>query len=114
MIQELHEKHGPVIRVGPNELSFSSPRTFHQVYVIKASEFRKSHFYDSIQPGIGPKYAGLFNHSDHREAMAERKDLQPAFSSSAMKEYEERYDKLLDILLDRIKELGEVDLFRYL
>ncbi|KAI1010868.1 hypothetical protein LB503_004910 [Fusarium chuoi] len=110
-IQELHEKYGNVVRIGPNQVSVASPEAFHHVFVTKCSSFLKTDFYSTIQPGIGPKYAGLFNYIDHKQAMAERRDLQPLFSPGSIKHYEARFDEQLDILMEVIKKRGKVDLF---
>ncbi|KAK2132270.1 cytochrome P450 [Fusarium oxysporum II5] len=111
VIHGLHEKHGNVVRIGPNQVSVASPEAFHHVFVTKCSSFLKSDFYATIQPGLGPKYAGLFNYVNHKQAMAERRDLQPMFSPGSMKQYEAKYDEQLDILMDVIKKRGKVDLF---
>lgn len=113
-IQTLHEKHGDVVRIGPKQLSIASPRVFHHVFVTKCGSFRKSDFYASIQPGLGPKYAGLFNEVDHSRAMAERRDLQPLFSPANLRLYEERYDVQLDKLIEVMKQRKKIDLFQYL
>ncbi|VTT81617.1 unnamed protein product [Fusarium fujikuroi] len=110
-IHELHEKHGNVVRIGPNQLSVASPEVFHHVFVTKCSSFLKTDFYATIQPGIGPKYAGLFNCINHKQAMAERRDLQPLFSPGSIKHYEAKFDEQLDILMEVIKQRGKVDLF---
>jgi cytochrome P450 len=114
VIQNLHEKHGPVVRIGPNQVSISSPETFHHVFVTKCSSFTKSDFYATIQPGIGPKYAGLFNYTDHKRAMAERRDLQPMFSPASLRQYEARYANQLQELVVAMKATDEVDMFKLL
>lgn len=113
-IQALHEKHGDVVRIGPNQVSIASPRVFHHVFVTKCGSFLKSDFYASIQPGLGPKYAGLFNEIDHSRAMAERRDLQPLFSPANLRLYEDRYDVQLNKLIEVMKQRKEIDLFQYL
>ncbi|KAH7213150.1 cytochrome P450 [Fusarium oxysporum] len=103
-IHELHEKHGNVVRIGPNQVSVASPEAFHHVFVTKCSSFLKTDFYATIQPGIGPRYAGLFNYINHKQAMAERRDLQPMFSPGSMKHCEVKFDEQLDILMEAIKQ----------
>ncbi|RKK76757.1 hypothetical protein BFJ69_g6706 [Fusarium oxysporum] len=110
-IHELHEKHGNVVRIRPNQVSVASPEAFHHVFVTKCSSFLKTDFYATIQLGIGPKYAGLFNYINHKQAMAERRDLQPMFSPGSMKHCEAKFDEQLDILMEAIKHRGKVDLF---
>lgn len=80
----------------------------------KCSSFIKSDFYATIQPGIGPKYAGLFNYTDHKRAMAERRDLQPMFSPGSLREYETRYANQLQQLTVAMKSAEVVDMFKLL
>lgn len=103
-----------MVRIGPNELSVSSLETFHHVFVTKCSSFPKSDFYKSIQPGVGPKYEGMFNCTDHKVAMAERRDVQPRFSPAMLKQYEARYMDQLDQLIIAMKSRPEVDMFKLL
>ncbi|KAI1860210.1 hypothetical protein JX265_010134 [Neoarthrinium moseri] len=112
-VQRLHEQHGPVIRIGPNHLSIASPETFSQIYVKRCRAFLKSDFYATIQPGIGPKYSGLFNYTDHQRAVAERKDLQARLSPAALRQYEARFLPILDTLVAVLREKRDVDLFAY-
>ncbi|KAH7129184.1 cytochrome P450 [Dactylonectria macrodidyma] len=114
VIHELHRKHGPVVRVGPNHLSFSSPETFRQVYVKGCATFLKDRdFYANIQPGLGPKYSGLFNYTNHQQSIDERKLLQAKLSPSALRQYELRFLPILDTLVAIMKDKAELDLFAY-
>lgn len=115
VIHDLHITHGPVVRVGPNHLSFSSPEFFRQVYVKRCSTFLKDHeLYSNIQPGLGPKYAGLFNFTDHQKALDERKHLQAKLSPAALRQYELRFLPILSSLVNIMREKRELDLFMYL
>lgn len=38
--RRVHEKYGPIVRVGPNHVSISNPDAIHQIYGI-TSDFRK-------------------------------------------------------------------------
>lgn len=86
----------------------------HHVFVYKCSSFLKADFYANIQPGIGPKYAGLFNYIDHKRALAERKDLQPMFSPANLRKYEAGFNKQLDVLVEVMKEKRLLNMFDYL
>ena len=47
-IDSLHKKYGPVVRVSPSEVSFTSPEGVKDIYGA-GSTFPKSHFYDLFQ-----------------------------------------------------------------
>ena len=114
VIQDLHDKNGYVVRIGPNQVSIASPKAFHHVFVTKCASFPKTDFYASIQPGIGPKFAGLFNYTDHQRAISERRDLQPMFSPGNLKRYEARYQSQLEELVKAMKKTQDIDMFKML
>lgn len=45
-IHSLHEKYGPVVRIAPNEVSFTSWAALKEIYCSGGSGYDKSHFYD--------------------------------------------------------------------
>jgi hypothetical protein len=45
VLDELHAKYGPVVRVAPDEVSFNNVEALHEIYGIRSS-FGKSDFYD--------------------------------------------------------------------
>ena len=45
-IHALHQKYGPVVRVAPNEVSFTSPAALKEIYGSGGSGYDKSDFYD--------------------------------------------------------------------
>lgn len=45
-IQTLHEKYGPIVRLGPNEVSFTSVEAVREIYQSGGSGYDKTHFYD--------------------------------------------------------------------
>lgn len=114
VIQKLHEQLGPVVRIGPNHLSIASSKTFQHVFVTKCSSFLKSDFYATIQPGVGDKYSGLFNFTDHARSVQERRDLQPMFSPASLRKMEERFEPLLDQMVLEMKKRDEMDMFNLL
>ena len=47
-IHQLHLQYGPVVRLGPNEVSFSSLDAAKEIYVSDGSGFDKTEFYDAF------------------------------------------------------------------
>ncbi|KAG5989218.1 hypothetical protein E4U43_004543 [Claviceps pusilla] len=45
-IHALHDKYGPVVRIAPNEVSFTSWAALKEIYCSGGSGYDKSHFYD--------------------------------------------------------------------
>lgn len=49
-IERLHEKHGPIIRINPHELSISDPSFYNEVYVTEYK--RRTEHYDAFAQGL--------------------------------------------------------------
>lgn len=45
-IHELHKQFGPVVRLGPNEVSFTSLEALKEIYQSRGSGYDKTEFYD--------------------------------------------------------------------
>lgn len=45
-IHQLHQIYGPVVRVAPNEVSFSNPEGMKEIYQSGGSGYDKTEFYD--------------------------------------------------------------------
>lgn len=48
-IHELHKKYGPVVRIAPNEVSFTSIDALKEIYGSGGSGYDKTEFYDLFQ-----------------------------------------------------------------
>lgn len=48
-VHGLHQRYGPVVRLGPNEVSFSSWAAVKEIYCSGGSGFDKTEFYDAFQ-----------------------------------------------------------------
>ena len=44
-VHKLHKKYGPVIRLGPNEVSFTSLEAMKEIYTSGGSGYDKTEFY---------------------------------------------------------------------
>ena len=45
-IHDLHERYGPVVRLGPNEVSFASSEAVKEIYTSGGSGYDKTGFYN--------------------------------------------------------------------
>jgi hypothetical protein len=48
-VHRLHRKYGPVVRLGPNEVSFASLGAVKEVYCSGGSGYDKTEFYDNFK-----------------------------------------------------------------
>jgi hypothetical protein len=62
-VAELHEKYGPIIRIGPNELSYITEGAWNDIYgkVPGKPQLKKK---NRPVPGPPRKYEGLFRTKD--------------------------------------------------
>lgn len=101
-IDKLHQEYGPVVRIGPNELSFSSPEVVKELYGPQ-TQFLKAPAYD----GMSLEPAGIFSMRNRADHARRRRLLSPAFSQGALDDIEPTIDGLLQKLLLRLgKSLG--------
>ncbi|KAG5928127.1 hypothetical protein E4U42_001237 [Claviceps africana] len=62
-IHYLHEKYGPVVRIAPNEVSFTSWAALKEIYCSGGSGYDKSHFYDLFKI-YGTRFVHIVDESD--------------------------------------------------
>lgn len=96
-IHALHQRYGPTVRIGPNEVSFTSPVAVKQIYN-RTGEFEKSAWYEAMSlPPIG-----VFSQRDRKKHADRRRLLGPAFSQAALNDIEPTIGTLVVKLLERI------------
>lgn len=79
----MHERYGPVVRFGPNSLSFNSNTALREIYGFRAN-VRKAEFYDAF---VHP--APNTHNSRNKEIHArKRRVLSQAFADGAIREME--------------------------
>ncbi|KAF9873229.1 hypothetical protein CkaCkLH20_09392 [Colletotrichum karsti] len=96
--RDLHEKYGPVVRVGPNELSFNGPDAWQSIMGHRKSgeaENGKAAFY-----AVPPLITGL-NRTNHSRV---RRLMSHGFSSAALREQESMIQGYIDLLIQRLHE----------
>jgi benzoate 4-monooxygenase len=84
--QNLHQQYGPVVRTGPNSLSFSTPEAFESIYGFNHA-FEKGDFYAFARdPATGA--SNIFSartHAEHRDRR--RKVVGAALTTSHIRSY---------------------------
>ncbi|KAF7543396.1 hypothetical protein G7Z17_g10772 [Cylindrodendrum hubeiense] len=64
-IHYLHQKYGPVVRVGPNEVSFTSAAALKEIYGSGGSGYDKTEFYNLFQVYGRRTMFSTLNKADH-------------------------------------------------
>lgn len=98
----LHEKYGPVVRTAPNELSFSSPGSWRDIYGSRPGHrtFVKGDFYDGVK--FADQVPGIVGVQDPARHAMMRKYLSHAFSDRSLKATEYLVQEMIDLFIDRI------------
>jgi tryprostatin B 6-hydroxylase len=93
----LHQKHGRIVRIGPNDLSIIDADCV-QVVSSAQSKCTRSIFYDQHLP-----ITSLHVTRDAMEHAQRRRVWSRAFSDSALRGYESRVQKYNDLLLNHVR-----------
>ncbi|KAH7412661.1 cytochrome P450 [Cadophora sp. MPI-SDFR-AT-0126] len=101
----LHEKHGDVVRLGPNNLSFSDPKALKSIYGLNKG-FVKSEFYP-VQQSIagGHRLPSLFSTTSEPFHAQLRRSVNSAFSMSTLIQYEPFVDSTTELFLNQTDKI---------
>lgn len=103
----LHATYGPLVRIGPNHISFSSTDLIPTVYSI-GSKFCKSAFYSLFDiKAPGGQVPTIFSVRDEERHKAIKRPVAGAYSLSALKELEPRNDACSAIFLRKMGEYAD-------
>ena len=97
----LHEKHGNVVRLGPNVLSLADPADIKLVYGI-GKRFNKSAFYKTFTSFRVE--SNIFSEQDVNVHAALKKPVVSAYSMSSLTNYEPYIDEQIETFLSRLHE----------
>ncbi|KAF2848596.1 pisatin demethylase [Plenodomus tracheiphilus IPT5] len=101
----LHERYGPVVRLGPKCISISDPEAIKVIYAIKAG-FVKSDFYPVQQPVTkdGQPLQGMFNTTNEIYHAKLRRAVSNAFAMSTLVQFEPLVDSTTRAFLKQLSE----------
>ncbi|KAJ6019382.1 Averantin hydroxylase [Penicillium canescens] len=114
-IRDFHEQYGPVIRIAPDELSYTTSTAGKKIYGQRSPEFVKSLDGRGIVPPSRMGVRGIV--TAHQEKHAQlRRAILPAFSERALREQEsffQLYAGKLTAQLSRVCKSGPQDMVRW-
>ncbi|XMA15857.1 hypothetical protein WAI453_008648 [Rhynchosporium graminicola] len=101
----LHEELGDVVRLGPNNLSFSDPKALKSIYGLNKG-FVKSDFYP-VQQSVagGHRLPSLFSTTSEPFHAQLRRSVNSAFSMSTLIQYEPFVDSTTELFLNQTEKL---------
>ncbi|KAJ5933979.1 sterigmatocystin biosynthesis P450 monooxygenase stcL [Penicillium verhagenii] len=105
---DLHNKYGPVVRIGPTDLSFNTPQAFQDIYGYrpgKALFSKDPKLWASKLNALRDSIVGQVDHDAHAR---HRRLLSHAFSDRYLREQEGIVVSFVDLLISRLRErIGE-------
>ncbi|KAK0432330.1 cytochrome P450 [Armillaria borealis] len=102
-LEKLHQIYGPVVRIAPNELHFSTPRAYFSIYSTQANVIKDPNYYWCFN--IDESVVGF---TDPVLAKKRRDILNPLFSQRSILKLEsiiqEKINTLMDIITDEYRD----------
>jgi cytochrome P450 len=98
-VKTLHDEYGPIVRVGPNEVSIQDWAAYRQIYNNHNSSKTPS-FYNGFS--LTGRHLNALSIQDHRQHAARRKIQNPSYSQQAILNIESLITERADILVRRI------------
>lgn len=101
----LHRRHGDIVRVGPNVLSFADPRAIKIIYGLNKG-FVKTDFY-IVQQAVakGQRLPSLFSSTDESYHAKYRRCVNSAFAMTSLVNYEPLVDNTTKVFLQQTERL---------
>ena len=96
-VRQFHDQYGGIVRVGPNELSFTDPISWKDIYL---RNFIRPYEYRSAPPGKDAPNLITASESDHSRF---RKVMAPAFSSTP--EQETVVNTYVDLMIHKLHDI---------
>jgi cytochrome P450 len=101
-IKNLHERYGPIVRITPNELSFTDPAAWKDIYGHRPEgELAKWDGFYLLQGNLSTTHIVSAPKDEHRML---RKQLAPGFSERAMRAQEPIIGGYVELLIQRLRE----------
>ena len=100
-IKSIHEHYGAIVRVGPDELSFTDPTAWKDIYT---KDFLRPYTHRDKPPGKDAENLISASETDHHRF---RKVLAPAFVQSL--EQEAVVQSYVNLLISKLRQAAEID-----
>ncbi|KAI1763200.1 cytochrome P450 ClCP1 [Hypoxylon sp. FL1150] len=102
-VRDLHAKYGPIMRIAPNELAFSDPQAWKDIYGHRHNGAPELPKYDGLYRIIDNIPRGIINTPRDEHSML-RRQLAHGFSERSMQAQEPYIGSYVDLLIRRLQE----------
>ncbi|KAI9691639.1 MAG: hypothetical protein M1822_007710 [Bathelium mastoideum] len=97
--KKLHEQYGEVVRVAPNELSYTTAYAWNDIYGFRPGHEEMAK-YHKLRSQIGPEII----HADRANHQRMRRTIAHAFSEKALREQQPLIQNYIDLFIQRLRE----------
>jgi hypothetical protein len=101
--RELHRKHGPLVRIAPDEVACADPEAIRKIYST-ASPLNKSDFYHIWDAGAFSKYPNAFAIVDEKLHHERRRIVNSVYNMSNVLTFETYIDDCNRLFIRRLAE----------
>ncbi|KAI3321861.1 cytochrome P450 [Xylariaceae sp. AK1471] len=102
---ELHEKHGPLVRIGPNHVSASSPESIQVIHRAR-NGFTKSDIYGILQPRFeGSDLHNVFSTQDAEYHAALKRTMGTLYTTTTVSGLEFHLDDCTKLFISKMTDL---------
>ncbi|KAF4952745.1 hypothetical protein FGADI_6497 [Fusarium gaditjirri] len=105
-IRDLHDQYGPVVRIAPDELSYTSGAAWKKIYGQRSPEFPKVLDGRGIAPASISGRRTLATEELGRHARL-RRAINPAFSERALREQEYYFQNYIRLFIRQIRNISQ-------
>lgn len=98
----LHQKYGNIVRIGPNEVSFSSAESAAAI-LAPGQGFYKSDFYKVFPP---PEHKDVFTEMNETVHAQKKRIVAPAYNLNSTIKSESSFDETNNLLLERLERFA--------
>lgn len=101
-MKSIHDRYGPVVRIGPNRVSFNTASAMRQIYGRRPG--KPGYAKDPDLYIMPPSGAPGIGESDDVNHARQRRYLAPAFSEKALREQEYLIQGYVDLLVQGLRD----------
>ncbi|CAK3753599.1 probable Benzoate 4-monooxygenase cytochrome P450 [Lecanosticta acicola] len=104
-IQDLHSKYGPVVRWGPNRVSFSEPAAIPAIYGTSHVFLKAASYKPMTVMSHGQEIPTLVTIRDEKRITGIKKHIAAGFSQSTWLSQESQIDSTIGLLIERLDQM---------
>lgn len=103
--QKLHEKYGDTVRIAPNEVTFTNPEAWKEIFAIRPGKPQRPK--DQRHVSVGPNHIPSILRTDDLTHARYRRSLSHGFSEGSLQRQEVIVKGYVDLLVQRLHGLAE-------